>query len=365
MNNLEIINLTKLVLKEAIAENKFWGDSYESPFSLNKAKWLLENNRADDNDVLAILGYENHNIIAFVYLVPDLIKVKGGIPKKVFWSQRWWVSDKYKETVLSAYVKNMSLNACDNQVIIKFLGDKTKAYYEKQPFTKFSKRKRYIILFSLDYHLLVHKRNSLKNFASILKLTDSFSRRVVAFINKRTSHKISKGISYKSVSSIDVDAWSFIEKRCIDDVVPKSKEYINWQIDNNQYHFLKEGIEKPNYKCLLGSISNKIFNATIIVKKDDEVVGFISGYVSANRFMIRYFVTSEIHYDDCLNILMKSLMSYKCNLLQTEDGILGERIKNKYFKVYADDKELVSLIHNDVNVNLQSAIAKDQDGNFF
>ena len=38
MNNLEVITLTKRCLKVAVIENKFWGDSYEPPFSMNKAR---------------------------------------------------------------------------------------------------------------------------------------------------------------------------------------------------------------------------------------------------------------------------------------------------------------------------------------
>jgi len=364
MNNLKIVSLTKNSLEKAVLENKYWSGSYEPPFSLNKAKWMLKNTRADEEDVLAVLCYEGYGIVAFVSLVPDLINTKDGL-KKIFWSQRWWVSDKYKETVLSTYVKNMSLNECDNQVIIKFLGDKSKAYYEKQSFTKFSKRERYIILFSLDYELLIYKKNSFKKIASILKLIDGFSRRIVAVINKRKSRKKSKDINYERVQLIDDDTWRFIEKNCSNDIVPKSKEYINWQITNNQYHVIDDNANKLEYKCLLGTISKKIYNLNIVVKHNNEIVGFISGFVSRNRFIVRYFITTETYYNDSVNIMIKNLISSKCTILQTENNKLGEHVIGNYFKVYADVKELISLIHDDVTVNFENSIMTDQDGNFF
>ena len=342
MNNLEVITLTKLSLKEAVTENKFWGDSYEPPFSLNKAKWMLENNRADDEDVFAILGYEKHTIIAFVSLMPDFIKNEAGDLKKVFWSQRWWVADKYKETVLSTYVKNISLNECENQVIIKFLGDKTKAYYEKQSYTEFSKRKRYIILFSLDYDLLVYKKNNLKRIASLLKMVDGFSRRIISVINRRKTRKKNKGINYERVQLIDDVTWDFIEKQCSNDIVPKSKEYVNWQLNNNQYHVIKDNVNKFGYKCLLGSISEKIYNLNIVVKRNNEIVGFISGLVLGNRFIVRYFITTDIYYYDCVNIMIENFINTKCTILQTENSKLGEHVIGNYFKVYSDVKELIS-----------------------
>ena len=364
MNDLEIISLTKSNLREAIAENKYWAGTYQPAFSKNKAKGMLEKTRANDDDVLAVLGYEKHTIIAFIYFVPDLVKNEDGNLIKVFWSQRWWVSDKYKETVLSTYIKNLSLNACNNQAIIKFLGDKTKAYYKKQPFTEFSKRKRYIIIFSLDSQLLIYRKASLKFFKPLLKLLDSFSRRIVAIVNNIKTNKKGKHITSKQISEIDVDAWNFIEKNSSTDIVPKSKEFINWQISNNQYHNL--AVEKePDYKCLLGTIAKKIYNSNFVIRSENEIVGFVSGFVSGNRFIIRYFISNETYYDDCLNVLIKGLIDSKCTLLQTENSELGDNIINKYFKVYADVKELVSLVHNDVDINLQNAVVTDQDGNFF
>lgn len=365
MNNLEVITLTKLSLKEALAENKFWLDTYEAPFSKNKAKWMLENSRAEDKDVLAILGYENYNIIAFVYLVPDLIKNEEGRLKKVFWSQRWWVADKYKETVLPTYVKKISLDECNNQVIIKFLGDNTKAFYEKQPYAQFSKRKRYIILFSLDYGLLVYKKNSLKKIAPLLKFADRVSRRIVSAINRIKNRKLSEGISYEKVQFIDEETWSFIKNHCSNDIIPKNKEYINWQIDNNQYHVIKNDVNENGNKCLLGTISKKIYNFNVIVKLENEVIGFISGFVSGNRYVVRYFITTETYYNDCVNIMIENLIISKCTLLQTENSKLGACIVDRYFNVYADAKELVSLIHDDVSVNFENSNMTDQDGNFF
>ena len=362
MNNLEVFTLTKKLLKEAVLENKYWNGIIEAPFSKNKAKWILENNRAEDDDALAILGYENNNVVALVYLVPDLVIGEDGIAKKIFWSQRWWVSDKYKDTVLSAYVKNMSLNECGNQVVVKFVGDNTKAYYDKQPFSKFSKRKRYIIIFSLDYGLLIHKKNSLKKIAPVLKTADSLSRKVIAVINRNKT--INKNVTYKNVQYIEDEVWSFLEKHCISDIVPKSKDYVNWQISNSQYQILKNS-DKSNYNCLLGSISENINNINIVVKLNNETVGFVSAFNSKNRFVIRYFIANEANYNDCLSIMFRAFKRSKCTILQTENEKLGKLISSKYFKVYCDVKELVSLVHNDVNVDFNNSLITDQDGNMF
>ena len=363
-NSLEVITLTKNTLREAVSHNKYWGNSYEAPFSKNKARWLLENNRAEDDDVLAILGYENHTIVAFVALVPDWIENKAGDVKKIFWSQRWWASDTYKDTILPTYVKSISLKECNNQVVIKFLGDNTKAYYEKQPFTKFSERNRYIIIFSLNYDILVYKKKSLKKIAPLLKLFDASSRKVISIINTLKAKKRTQNLDIEYINSVDKDTWDYIEKHCAHDVIPKTQDYINWQICNNQYHVVKDKASKPYYNCLLGSISNKIYNMNFLVKKENDIIGFISGFVSGKRFTVRYFFANDDNFDYCVDALITNFIKERCTLLQTENSMLGQRIKSKYLTVYTDAKQLFSLIHNDVRTDVANAIINDQDGNF-
>jgi hypothetical protein len=364
-NNLEVITLTKKNLREVLSQNKYWSDSFDAPFSRNKAKWMLNNNRADEADVFAILVYENQTLISFVGLMPDWIKTENGEVKKTFWSQRWWVSAKYENTVLPSYSKNISLSATNNQVIIKFLGAKTEAYYRKQNYTKFSGRIRSIIVFNIDHNLLVYKFNSLKKIVGLLKGFDKFSEKVITLINKTKNNRRIKNLLFEYISSIDENAWSFIEKYCANDIVPKTKEYINWQITNSQYHNLSSGINKPGYKCLLSSISNNIYNLSFLVKKQGKTIGFISANVKDNRFTLRYFLTSDDNLNSCLDALINSFIKTKCTLIQTENGNLAEQIKRRYTSIYTDSRELFSLEHNDIELDFNNVCINDQDGSFF
>ncbi len=365
MSNIEIISLTKSSLQAAINKNKFWSDSYQAPFSINKAKWMLKNERASDDDLFGILAYEDYSLIAFVSMMPDLIKKEDGGFKKIFWSQRWWIAPKYKNTVLPTYTKSNSITEVNNQVVVRFLGEDTKAYYEKQPFTMFSERTRCIIIFNLDHRLLISKKEILKKVQPILKLVDKASSNIISLLNILKIKKRTKNITCKNISLINDDDWSFIESFCVNDIVPKTKDYINWQIDNNQYQQIKKGDNKNlNFKCLLESISENIKNLSFIVKKDNQPIGFVSGIVRGKRFVLRYFLSNEENFDACADALIKSVIKSKCTLIQTENGDLGNRIKSRYINVYSDFKTLVSLVHNDVGLNFKNIMINDRDGNF-
>ncbi len=361
---LEIITITKIDLKKALDENTYWSSSQSIvPFSKSKAQWLLENDRLKDEDLCALLVYENGELVVFILMVADWISTNDSV-KKIFWSTRWWVANKYENTILATYCFNEALNKVDKKLLIRYLGSNAEKFYEKQPFTKFSKRARCIIIFNLDYNLLTRKIKILKRLTTVLKSIDRFSHYIISIINKKRNNKYIKPLTYEYLTVIDDDTWSFVKEFCKNDIIPKTKEYINWQTNNNQYTTCEDAKSLP-YKCLLSSISEKAYNVNILVKKNNINIGFISALVRGNGFVVRYFLADKANFNDCADVLMASFIDSKCTSIQTENGILGNLIQQKYINVYSDKKDLFSLVHNTINLNTESVKVQDQDGSFF
>ena len=361
MNDLQVISLTRNKLKEALEQNLYWkNDSGFVPFSKSKAKWLLKNERIENDDICAILGFENNTLIAFVYLIPDWINTEKGVCK-FYWSSRWWVDDKYKNTILSTYTKKISLESVKNQMIIKYLVPETEEYYKKQPFTKFSTRERYIILFDLNHNFVVGKVKFLKILLPLLKIFTKISHYLISLINIRKIN--TSELFYEYLTTIDSDTWDFIKKYCQNDLVQKTKSYINWQIDNNQYTIAKTESKFPQ-KCLISSISSNIYNLNFLILKGANKIGFVSALIRRNEFVLRYFLTDEKNYDDCINALMDNFIKSKCSILIIEDEILGKHIHHKFLKVYSNKRKIFSLAHNDVAINFENKNIKQQDGHF-
>ncbi|MDO5971145.1 hypothetical protein Q4Q35_15155 [Flavivirga aquimarina] len=359
MKDLQIVSLTRKMLKDALEQNLYWqSDAEFVPFSKNKALWLLKNERIEDEDVCAILGIENNTLVSFIYLIPDLINTDQGTAK-IYWSSRWWVAEKHKESILSAYTKRVSLEATKNQLIIKYLGTDTLDYYKKHPYKEFSKRTRYIFVFNLDHHLFINKFRFLKAITPLIKGVSNLSHYLIASINK---NKIKTGsLSCEYISDINKNTWLFIEKHVVNDLIPKSKDYINWQIDNNQYTLKNK---KLSYNCLIGSISHKIHNTNFFVKMGNKIIGFISVLVRGDEFVTRYFLCDHDHYQYCLDALMEYFIESKCTFLLTEDEVLGAHISKKFLKAFTNKRALVSLVHNDISLDFSDKKVYQQDGHF-
>ncbi|GAL70757.1 hypothetical protein [Jejuia pallidilutea] len=361
--DIKIASLTKEELRDAIVNNTYWStDTRDIPFSKSKASWVLKNDRIDNNDVCAIIGTENQTVISFIFLVPDFIKTKSGT-EKIFWSRRWWISDKYKDSILPTYTMSIAMNAVNNKAVVKFLGKDIEAYYRKQPFTEFAHRTRYYIIFNLDANILLSKISSLKHIKGVVKAIDSVSLSFVSVFNAFKTKKNTKPLTYEYVSCIDENLWQFLSPFCEKDLIPKSKAYISWQIDNNQYTNAPIRDKYP-HNCLLSTIYKRVYNISYIIKKEGHIIGFTSFLVRGKEAMVRYFIVKDEYLEACADALMENVIQTKATNLQTENETLGKYIKKKFVNLYTDKRKLYALAHNDMNIDFENAVINDRDGNF-
>ncbi|MFP2994598.1 hypothetical protein ABN763_01755 [Spongiivirga sp. MCCC 1A20706] len=356
---LKLVAVTKNDIKKALAENTYWQESKYIPFSKSKAAWLLRNDRIDDNDVCAILGLEGQILVSFIFMIPDIIRTENGL-RKIYWSLRWWVIDKHKDTILPTYTRKKSLKAINNQIIVRYLGEEVEAFYEKQPFTKVGSRRRFFIVFSLDANLILLKKPTLHFLKPILKFFEKLSFKTIQILNKRIASKKKGVYTYQYLEELDNETWEFLKQHTIDDIVPKTMEYVNWQIDNTQYENIESNSQK--HICLVGSISNKIGNTSLSILVKGTVVGFLSYYINGSEFIVRYFVFDNDFRSICVDALMENFIKSNSIVLQTENDFLGQEIKKRYHKIFSREKNIVSLVHNDLNIN--ALTIRDHDGQF-
>ncbi|MDY8136283.1 hypothetical protein [Aquimarina sp. 2201CG5-10] len=357
------IQVTKSDLEEALKNNTFWSKKASFiPFTKSKAQWLLDNPRMDKSDVCAVIGYEGDEMVAFVYQVPDWIKTSQG-NKKVYWCRRWWVADRYKNSVLATFVMNEAVTAVDNQVLIKFLGKEVEEFYTKQPYTNFSERIRYFILFSVDADLLVSKIKLFRFFRYPIKTLDVWSKKIVQIFNNLKLKKFTKNLVYEYITKIDEPTWQFIEEACKNDCIIKDATYISWQIRNDQYTQTPIENRYP-FKCLIAGASYRIYSTSFKVLLDNKIIGFISAIVRGNEFDIKYFIASDGHYDICIAALIENFNRSGANTIHTENETLGKKIVKQYTSIYTDKRKLNALAHNDIDFDFKQVTVYDQDGHF-
>lgn len=361
MNNLEVIKLSKVALANALKTNRFWQKTGNIPFTKSKAEWLLRNERMEDDDICSILIYDTGILISYILMIPDIVKYNE-TNHKVFFSLRWWVADKFKHSVIPTYTRSLSFQEVNNKVFIKFVGKDVQHFYKKQPFKELFPRKRYLILFKIDSKILVNKVKALYVFKPILKTIDWASLRYTTFIN-RLKIKKHKSISYEYLNYIDVNSWNFIQKFCNDDLIPKTQQYLNWQLCNNQYVQTQKKTKVNSY-CLAFSMSSHIYNLSFLIKKEGNTIGFTSVLIRSKEYIVRYFLCDDSNFKYCANAIMESFLNSGSSMMQTENEKLGAFIKKRYLNIHTNETGLYALAHNDLNIDFQGLSLKEHDAHY-
>lgn len=361
---LEIVGLTKKMLRDFVKENSLWKSGL-APMPKSKAIWLISNERIDENDYCGILANEAGKMVSFIFMFPDLINTKTDEIHKAYWMIDWWVIDKYKDSILGTYIYNQALKFAEKQVLIKGYTENVQEFYDKQPFTVITSRLRHTLFFSLDSSMLIGKFNFLKSAKFIIDGLDSVIAKVIRYINKKKIDNTTKKLKYDFITQLDRDTWHFIEPLCKNDLILKTCNYVNWQLDNNQY--LQQPISKKSpYKNLQTGISDNIHihNLKIILK--DKIIGFLSYVINYNEFNVKYFlVKNEEYYDLCVDALMENLIKSKRNFVFTDDTKLSDNIKKRYATLFIHKVLKKGLIHNDTKFDYESVTMFNRDGHFY
>jgi len=335
MANLEVIGLTKKMLREALDTNLYWKES-PALMPKSKASWLVANSRINDEDYCGVIGYEDKKMISFVFMFPDL-----------------------------TYIYNEAVNLADKQILIKSYAENVTTFYEKQPFTVIASRLRHTIFLSLDTSILLGRFKFLKTFKFAINWFDAMSYSLLKGINKLKFKKQTKDISYDYIDQIDAETWSFIEPLCKNDLILKTKEYINWQINNNQY--LQTPVsDKQSYKALQTGISNNIHIHNVKILKDHKIIGFISYIINYNELNIKYFlVKDEKYYELCIDALMDNFYKLKVRFIFTDDTKVSDTIAKRYKTIFRHRVLKKGLAHNETKLDFSTANMMNRDGHFY
>ena len=221
-------------------------------------------------------------------MIPDILLTSSKEHKKVYWMILWWVEEKYNSNVLSTYIYNEALRLIGGQAIIKSYTENVSSFYKKMPFEVIQSRLRYTIFFSLDKSTLFAKFKFLKYFKWSIIILDKISGASLRYINLSKINKKSKNIAYEYLNQLDNQAWQFIEPLCCNDIILKTKDYVNWQISPLQYTNTPIEIKHP-YLALESGISNNISIYNIKVLKGKTVIGFLSFLINYNELNVKYF----------------------------------------------------------------------------
>ena len=364
-NDLIVRGLTKKMLKASIDENTYWNSGF-APITKSKAIWMINNPRIEDNDYCAVIASENNQILSFISLIPDFLNLKNNTYKKMYWMVSWWVNPKVEKTVIGTYTFYEALKLTNNKIVIKSYAEHIDSFYKKMPFTTIASRYRYTLFLSLDPSMLIGKFKFLKPVKFIFNALDHAVYFIINnLFNKQKLKKSTANLKYEYLNNIDESTWRFMEPLCKNDLILKTKDYVNWMLDGKQFTQIPVS-KKFSYKTIEIGTSNNIYLHNMKILKENKAIGFLSYIINYNEFNVKYFlVEKEEDYDECVDALIENFIIKKARYIFTDDTVLAENIKKRFITVFTHKSLKKGLAHNSLDLTLDTVSLKNRDGHFY
>ncbi|MDF1671929.1 MAG: hypothetical protein P1U41_00350 [Vicingaceae bacterium] len=210
--------------------------SKNCPITVHRAISQSKNPRADKDDPALTLAIIDNNIVGYIGYLPDTVN-----NVKVYWNSCWWVDDNYKAIAIPLLLQFVKTG--NEQIVLTDLTPNTKQIISNLPFFSFSDMEsgfRGYLKFNL-HEVLPQKKQQLKSFSPLLKVTDSVANTFV--FKKKQNIKLQ---TEEIVSFTDADK-DFISSKNTQELMQRNSSEIEWiynnpwvgnnNIDYSNYHF--------------------------------------------------------------------------------------------------------------------------------
>ena len=294
---MEIKAFTVADLKTVLLSEDFW-HTKTLPITKHRALSHSHNPRADKDDPVLLVAYQDSQVIGYLGILPDKIFVNNAV-YKFGWLTSWWVDPSCATTGVGAILLFKALNAYQQQLGVSGGSrEARKALDASQKFRAVKSLKGLDIRFRLNVTRgILRKFPALKIFRVLFKIFDDLMDEIVnlrSFFWKR-GNDICQRLTFEYLSAIDEETGQFIQRHHQQDLTRKGKADLNWMMI---YPWilsapLKDSAAKRFY---FSSRSERFYYLGVkVFEHNNEMVGFFMLKVRDDRMSVVYSYFESQH----------------------------------------------------------------------
>lgn len=334
------------------------------PITKHRALSHIKNPRADKDDVLLIIAYEESDIVGYLGILPDLLFLSNNKSIKCGWLSCFWVDSSKRGKGIGEQLIRKSLEYWDNKIMsaefvafTQVIYDKTKAF--GNPLEKSGIK----LYFRMDLQtILPPKKRIFQRVKKYLKVTDALINKLLdvrffLFRNLLPSVKI------EYVTEIDDEIRKFISRFQFGRHFKRNIKELNWIInypwiisapyqdfDSQRYYF--SSIDKSfNFYCL------KIRNDS------DELIAFLVFSKRNNNLKLPFCYMEKTVLNEVAKIIENHILNWRINSFITFNPELVTYFStHKTKSIFKKKIERKYMISNTINTLIKIEENKIQDG---
>ncbi|MDQ3141504.1 MAG: hypothetical protein M3Q56_04575 [Bacteroidota bacterium] len=346
---MEIKLFNRAQLHEFI-NSKVYVELSDIPISMHRALSHINNPRADQDDVLLMGVFEENELLAYLGMLPDLIKNSANIEIKFAWLSCLWIRPDQRGKRLGAMLVLKGLALWNSKLILTEFTPAAKKVYEKlNVFTEWEELHGSRFYFRMDLASWLPPKNSLfRHSTPILRGLDSFINTILDWLPKvRQVNSANLVIEY--CHEIDQEAADFIEQHSKKSTFRRTKKELDWIL--NDPWIVSDPIQKKFANKYYFSSYDKSFQNMLVKLKDSsgQLKAFLFFTKRNHTLKLPYIFSSlsEMEVAPYIFDIVRSLRASSLTIFQ-EDLVLALQKNNretfhtkKFFRIYLISKKLL------------------------
>ncbi len=294
---MDIKTFTVTDLKTALVSEDFWLTK-TLPITKHRALSYSRNPRADEDDPVLLVAYQDNRVIGYLGILPDKIFVND-VVYKLGWLTSWWVDPSCATAGVGAILLFKALNAYDQYVGVSGSSRAArKALHASQKFMALKPLQGLDIRLRLNVTRDIPRRlPAMKIFRGLFKIFDAMMDEVVnlrSFFWQRRNNQCQR-LTFEYISAIDEETGRFIQRHHQHDLTRKGKADLSW-IMNNPWILsapLKDSASKRYY---FSSRADRFsYLGVKVFEHHTEMIGFFLLKVRDDRMSVVYSYFESRH----------------------------------------------------------------------
>lgn len=324
---METRTYTKRELKEFIYSD-FFNNLESIPISFNRAISQINNPRADEEDILLVVQYDNNQMVGYLGALPEHIFSEQE-KEKCCWLTCFWVAEDYKSKNVAANLFLRIIRAWDQKILITNIVPWLEPVYQKtkifQPTIFKSGLRAYLRLNLAD--ILPPKKSFFGKIKPILKSIDWLLNLIIDIRLSITKPLKLEDVNIEFISQIGKKESLFINNIKHKYWNQRGAEEINWII---KHPWIIEGAkEDKNSKRYYFSSINKTFFYQIIklTNLNNEIIGIVLINIREKNLSIPFIFAEKDIYSDICRVLINTMIYHKLSMITTYNEDLAYELK--------------------------------------
>lgn len=361
MIELKLYNIAEL---EKLINSEQFYNFKNIPISLHRAKSQFKNPRAEENDKILIIAFNNNEIAGYLGILPDFLfsteKVKFG------WFSCFWVDETLRGEGIGTILVEKALSEwCGKILITEFAPLSKKLYLKTNSFEQstFLNGIRLYNRFDLQ-HILPPKRNLFKQIKGLLKITDTVLNSVFDFRFFFIKQKVNS-LKIDRITTFDSETQDFINANNTRQLFKRNAVDFEWIIIN-AWIINSPKIDLLNKKYYFSSVA-KSFNYLCynVLNSNNEIVAFLIFSKREKTLKLPYCIYKIEYLPEIIDVILKEINELKISTFTSYNNeISSELFKRKTNSLFKKKMIREYLISNNLNEYFRSNnfIIQDGDG---